>query len=288
MRFLLLLLAVLFALPAHAESRLKLVADRPVIIVVNLVPHPVGDTAPVMLTLEKGKEGTQRITVRNLAGQEMYQGTVVVPEGMVVTVAWRDRQLEVVERAQLKTSDAFNSGKGAPKQAAGHRRLDAIAAGAEEHNGDLLALAASDVPTYAGDDTGLGVIPNESTAPAVAEISQGDGSSGATGANDADVEHKVLAGGDAADAAVIELVPRSQSWANVWVGGEKVWEYRGKGDVLELRLGAGSHAVAVKDFRDRDSWGTGTLVVSPGQRAAIHFSMSQAPEVVGGTWTPDP
>lgn len=287
MRLLLLLIAALAALPAHAESRLKLTADRPVIIVVNLIPHPVGDTAPVMLELDKGKEGTQRITVRNLAGQEMYQGTVVVPAGMVVTVAWKDRQLQVVERAQLKTSEAFNSGKGAPRTAAGHKRLDAIAAAEEQHS-DLLALAASDVPTLsAASDTGLGVIPNESTAPAAVEVSPGDGSSGATGANDQDVERKVLAGGDAAGAAVIELVPRSQSWANVWVGGEKVWEYRGKGDVLELRLAPGSHAVAVKDFRDRDSWGTGTLVVTAGERAAVHFSMSQAPEVVGGTWTPD-
>ncbi len=72
----------------------------------------------------------------------------------------------------------------------------------------------------------------------------------------------------------------------MWVAGEKVWEYRGEADALELRLPAGAHLVEVKDFRDQDTWGSGTLDLSPGDAATLHFSMSDPIATKGGSWQP--
>lgn len=289
MRFLLLLLGLLAAFPAWGSAKLKLTADRPVVIVVNMIPHPVGDSKPVTLELDNDETGTQRVMVRDLTGRQLYAGTVVVQPGTVVTVAWRNRLFEVVDREQLRTSVAFNNSKGAPKRKAGHRTLDGLAA-TEEPETDLLSLAAGSLGgggAQGTTDTPADNDPDTSPAPEPAPTtSTGSGSSTAKGANTEKVLAKDLSNG-ATDTVQVKLVARSQSWSNVWVGDQKAWEYRGEGDALLLTLPAGAHLIAVKDFRDQDSWGSGTLTVTAGTTAEVYFSKSSPIETKGGSWAAD-
>ncbi len=286
MRILWLILGLAIAAPANAESRLKLITDRPMVIVVNMIPYTVGTDHPVNVEFKDGKEGTQRITVRNMLGQVVHQGTVVVPRDFVVTVAWRDRQLEVVDRKLLKHSTGYNAGRGKRKQA-GHSELDALAKSPEEPQADLLSLAASDEGQPTGEGgSGLGPVANELTIQETAEPAPSPTPQSAGKGTTQVVESKVLPGGDGADSATIRLHPQSQSWANVWIGDQKVWEYRGKGDVLEVKLAPGAHPLVVKDFRDQNGWGAGVLTLGANESSSVHFSMSQPIEAQGGTWAP--
>ena len=285
MRFVWTILALMAATSASAESRLKLTADRPVVIVVNMVPHTIDGDSPAIVLFKTGKEGTQRVTVRNLAGQVVHQGTIVVPKDQMVVVAWRDREFKVVERKMMRTSFAFNNSRGSRRGKAGHKRLDELAETPEE-TGDLLSLAASGSTETSVQDTGM--IAEPEPEPAEQRTVEGSGEhvfSEGKGTSQ-DVETKSIAGSDSGQTAKIKLVPRTQSWSNVWIGDQKVWEFRAKSDVLELELPAGSHTVKVMDFRDKNLWGTGTLVVTPGETSTIQFSMADPIEVKGGSWTP--
>ena len=102
-----LLLLLASVSPACAGATLRLTADRPVVIVVNLVPYTVGDMAPVDVPIKNGREGAQKITVRNLMGQQVWSDTIVVRENTQVTLAWKDRELQVVDRALLKNAAAL-------------------------------------------------------------------------------------------------------------------------------------------------------------------------------------
>lgn len=279
MRLLSTLLALSMALPAFADARLKLVSDRPIVIVVNMVPHTVDADSPAIIDFPRGKEGVQRVTVRNLAGQVMHQGNLIVPESEVVVAGWIDREFQVTERKVLKTSDAFNR-RGGKKGPAGHKRLDALSAQQQEST-DLLSLAASDGTTEDAPPPDTGT----DSEPAEQVTAEGDGHSFTEGKGTAEtVETKDLAASGDGDVATVKLYPRTQSWANVWIDGEKVWEFRAKSDVLELTVPSGTHSLTVKDFRDKDTWGTGTLTVTSGQTATIQFSMADPIEVKGGAW----
>lgn len=303
MRLLALLIALFAAFPAFAGAKLKLVSDRPVVIVVNLVPHPLGENAPVNIEIPSGKEGTQRITVRNLAGQQMYSGTVVVPRDTVVTVAWREKQLEVVDRKMMKTSEAFNRGGRGNRTPAGHKRLDELAATSDHHEGDLLSIAAGAtggafVPEVIVDDGGTpeeapGDGAGEPTeAPAasdngpVQEVAPATRASPTSGKGSSLKVQTSDQSGGAGTTAVVRVVARSESWANVWIGGAKVWEHRGEANAMDVTLPAGTHQVVIRDFRDRDTWGGGTLVVGAGDTVELYFSKTQPIETVGGDWTP--
>lgn len=68
------------------------------------------------------------------------------------------------------------------------------------------------------------------------------------------------------DPVQVELLPLDGQWANVWIDGEKVGEFRVSSPMQTVSLPAGRHKVVVQDFMDREVYASGYLelgAVSP-------------------------
>lgn len=68
------------------------------------------------------------------------------------------------------------------------------------------------------------------------------------------------------DPVSVELLPLDGQWANVWIDGEKVGEFRVNAPKKVITLAAGRHKVVVQDFMDNEVYASGYLelgAVSP-------------------------
>lgn len=243
---------------AHAESRLRLSSDRPVVIVVNMVPHTVGENGTASVTIRDGKEGNQRVMVRNLLGQEVWSGMVEVPRNTEVRARWKGRSLEVISTRPY----GGGPGKAKPQPRPGSQDLHHLAQQGSPSD-EVVALDDVDALIRQADATGGGG--------AVAEPPPG------------------LPPPPEGQPSRIKLVNRTPSWANVYVDGQ-LHEFRGQTEPVELQLTSGAHRVEVKDFRDKEDWGTGTLWVYPDVVLELHFSKHEAPAArnLPEAWRPDP
>lgn len=279
MRLFLLLLTILGSSTAHAEARLHLTTDRPVVIVVNMIPHTVGDSAGASITLGDGKEGNQRITVRNLVGQELWQGTLLVKRGMVTTARWQNKELVVVDEQPLKRAPKhrpYNSQNTGAATARSSQQLRDIANQNQPVDADaqLLDLVAAQDETLAPAPASTDAPPPETAAAAAA-----------TKPFDGEVRLLVPVG----TGAVITLVSRERSWSNVWMDGQLLWEYRGKSQRIRIHLPAGPHQLEFKDFQDRNTWAAGTLQTAPHAPVEIRFGMSTGAQAfeTPDAWAPN-
>lgn len=60
----------------------------------------------------------------------------------------------------------------------------------------------------------------------------------------------------------VEFLPKDTEWANLWVDGEKVAEFRVGATRQVVTLGPGTHKVEVHDFMEDEVLQSGTLIVS--------------------------
>ncbi len=285
MRLLLLLLTFLGASTAHAEARLRLLADRPVVIIVNMVPHTVGDSAATSVTLRDGKEGNQRVMVRNLLGQELWHGNLVVKRGTITTAKWMNRELVIVSEKPMKTSRRYNVRGGVHSADAGSRQLNDLADDGDQIDADahLLDIVAADDPQrppadYDGTPEPVDPPVDGQTTPAPAPAATAD---------DFDGEVKALV--PPGSGAMITLISRESSWSNVWLDGELVWEFRGKTSGMRLHIPPGTHELAFKDFQNRNTWASGTVQAAQDAPVEIRFGMSTGAEAfeTPSAWAPN-
>lgn len=244
---------------ARAEARLRLTSDRPIVIVVNLVPYTFGDGTVHTAEFRDGREGLQNVRVLNLLGQEVWSGQVQVPEGYEVKARWSGRTFEVYDKRRLQEA--------APARLATHQdgksgaaRLDAIAANASTPSAETQTL--DEVESL---------------------LRQAEPASGAAPPAESGPEPP-----PAGIPSRLRLVNRTTSWANVYVGDEKL-EFRGGVDPVEVELPSGEHRVAFKDFQDKESWGEGRVWVYPDLTVELHFSKNSPPAALNKpeAWHPD-
>jgi len=264
MRWIVALLLLGSAAQANAEARLRLAADRAVVIVVNMAPHPMTGAGyeEIVIDIADGKEGLQNVRVLNALGKEQWKGTVLVKAGTVVKARWKGRKFEVYDRKTL--NNRYGSSKRpAPQAVAGHKGLEALAA---------------TTPSVSAEDEVLAAI-----AEAHATTEDTDASSEEPSDASPDVAPPVVAG----QAGKLELVNRTSSWANAWVDGALAHEFRGKGNSVTLDLPTGEHQVQFRDFQDKEDWGHGTVLVYGDIAVQLHFSKAEPPEALNRkeAWT---
>lgn len=251
----LLALLLLFPASALAEARLRISSDRPIVIVVNMIPHTFAEGTTKTVDFKDGKEGRQNVTVRNLLGQEVWSGHVDVPRNHEVRARWSGRIFEVVETKTLASAPPSPRPAGATRS--GATKLDQLAEDAG--SGPRTPLD--------GVETLLAHAPDPVTAVAVPSVGPTPPPAGVP--------------------STLKLVNRTTSWANVYVNGDRI-EFRGKPEPIELDLPSGAHRVIVKDFQDREIWGQGEVWVYPDEVVELHFSRTPAPATVGkpDAWHP--
>lgn len=244
---------------ANAESRLRLTSDRPIVIVVNLVPYTFADGTVHTVDFKDGREGRQNVRVLNLVGQEVWSGHVDVPKDHEVKARWSGRIFEVYDQRQLP-GKAVSRPSGHPGTS-GAAKLDTIAA---------TTSSGPEVEALEGVEALLKRAPEPTTAVTTPTPEPG------------------AQPPPAGVPSRLRLVNRNTSWANVYVGEEKV-EFRGGVDPVELELPSGEHRIAFKDFQDKESWGEGTVWVYPDLVVELHFSKNSPPAALNKpeAWQPD-
>ena len=257
--FFALTLLLLYSTTALAEARLKISSDRSVVIVVNLVPHPMTGAKyeEAVIEIPDGKEGLQNIRVLNALGQEQWKGQVLVQKNQVVKAQWKGRQFKVTDRRNM-VNPTYGRKSPTKRQVAGHQVLDDLASSNAIPKGEddvLAALAAAKTTEESPEDTDSA----EGTAPS-SEVTEGPAG-------------PVVAG----QPGKLELVNRTSSWANAYVDGKLVHEFRGDGNRFMLELSTGEHQVQFRDFQDRQDWGDGTITVYPDFVVELHFGMAEPP-----------
>jgi hypothetical protein len=109
LRALVVIVGLLVSLSADARSRLVVESDRPVVIIVNGLPHPIAASGgEVSIDLGRGSEGYQNVKVVSMLGDQRYKGRVMVPPNTVVRYAWQGRDFKMVSQRRL--SGAGGSG----------------------------------------------------------------------------------------------------------------------------------------------------------------------------------
>jgi hypothetical protein len=243
-----LLFHVLGIADAYAEARLKVSADRSVVIVVNLVPHPLTGAKyeEAVIEIPNGKEGLQNIRVLNALGQEQWKGQILVQKNQVVKAEWKGRQFKVTDRRNM-VNTVTERRKGPQKRPiAGHTVLDDLASSTAHQSGedDVLAALAEANASEAETETA----PEELETPTIV----------------------------AGEPGQLEFVNRG-GWSNVFVDGTLVHEFRGKEKSIVIDLTTGPHEVQFRDFQDREDWGHGTVTVYPDFVVELHFGLPDAP-----------
>lgn len=79
--------------------------------------------------------------------------------------------------------------------------------------------------------------------------------------------------------AVITFRRSDETWANVWVDGNKVFEPKNFEKEKNVTLSAGSHRIKVEDFMGGTTWSEGTLTVAGGKDLVVGFSEGHAFDV---------
>jgi len=247
---------------ALAKSQLEVTTDKPVVVVINLKPYPVqGGAAKLKIDFPDGKEGRQRMMVRNLLGQELWSGMVDVPVGKRVEARWENRDIYI-----------------APPKSMSRRRLSDKGL----YNVDGEWVYSNKVPEEGSDDQLAqleGVDPTELFVDVVAEASDSEDVGGV--AREEAPVHRPAAGSP----GTLALQNRSTSWANLVVDGEPI-EFRGERR-KELPVGSGPHVVQVRDFHNELRF-EGTVWIGADATVELQFSESVAPAVPGApdAWEP--
>lgn len=243
---------------AQAESRLHVTSDRAIVIVVNLVPYTFADGTVHTVDFKNGREGRQNVRVMNLIGQEVWSGQVDVPKDLEVKARWSGRVFEVYDQRPLKQAPAASRPAGLSQS--GATKLDGLASNSSAPNPQEQALEGVEALVKRAPAT---------SSPLPAE---------AVGA----------APPPTGVPARLRLVNRTASWANVYVGDQKL-EFRGTTDPVDLELPSGEHRVAIKDFQERESWGEGVIIVYPDFVVELHFSKNTPATVLNRpeAWQPD-
>ncbi len=85
---------------------------------------------------------------------------------------------------------------------------------------------------------------------------------------------------------VVEFVSRDGEWANVYVDGEKVADFRANDKKKAVTLAGGAHRVEIRDFMESTTWNTGSLTVGATCPLKIGFGATGMPEVYNdpGAW----
>ena len=84
----------------------------------------------------------------------------------------------------------------------------------------------------------------------------------------------------------VEFVSRDGEWANIYVDGEKVADFRANDKKKSVTLTGGVHKVEIKDFMESTTWNTGSLTLGYTCPLKIGFGATGAPEVYNdpGAW----
>ncbi len=239
---------------AFGGSELVLSSDRPIVAYVNLAPHPLkGGAHQVVLELDGGKTGVQRVALRNVLQELLWTGEVEVPDNHKVQLRYANRQVTVSE-PQRMTRRKLSDG--------GMRNVD----------GEWVRGRVQPKPREAP----RRVVPEAEPAPAedvflgaVTEAGTTDGAGG---------QHRsatvVVRPGEGQGDGVLRLANRTTSWANLVVDGSDI-PFRGERS-QEITLASGPHALEVRDFREELVW-QGTVWVWPGETVELQFSESAEP-----------
>lgn len=263
MRWMWTVLLLLLSTTAHADARLRLTSDRPIVIVVNLVPYTFGNNSVHMVDFKAGKEGRQNVRVLNLVGQEVWRGQVDVPRNMEVRAKWSGRTFEVYDRRPLPTAPGPRLRSNGPS---GAQKLDALAASVSSAGPEERSL--EDVEA---------LLRHAADGSETQETSTSSGGNGASGPPPAGAP------------ARLALVSRNSSWSNVYVNDELV-EFRGTTDPVEVPLPSGEHRVVIKDFQDKQTWWRGRVWVYPELTVELQFSKNAEPRSLNQpeAWHLDP
>lgn len=279
MRYLLCILLWLATSSAWANSTIKLESKRPIVVVVNARPYPLNGQLPVDVKLKPGKEGLQNFTVRSLTGQILWSGQFLVPAHQIVTLTWDGDTLSVTGRKSVRQRVKLSMQQAPGTEPGGLASQDLTTA--EDR---LLDLAAQDDgPSAAQDTDGADAdleATNPSPEPAPALPPPRERTPDGTIA---------LVPADDPSASMLNLEARNSSWGNIYLDGALIWEHRNVGLSRRIFLSAGPHTLIIKDFRDKDTWLSGTVVTTTGEPVTILFGANQPTDTLGpdGCWTPD-
>lgn len=239
---------------ALAKSQLVITTDRPVVVVVNLKPYPLqGGSAKLVVDFPDGKEGAQRVMIRNLLGQEVWSGSVTVPRDQRVAGEWLAGTMQF-----------------APPQSLSRRRLSDQ--GLYNVNGEWEYRSSAPAP---GEGQPEGPKPGDGEdlfVDVVAEASEADQVGGVV---PVEIPPDRPAPGQS---ATLALQNRTTSWANLVVDGEAV-PFRGERR-KELPVGSGPHRVEVRDFHDKLVY-LGTVWLPADTVVELQFSETAPPAVPG-------
>ncbi len=249
------LLALLCSV-ALGGSQLVLTSDRPMVVYVNMAPYALkGGSHKIDVDLPDGKEGIQRVAVRNVLQELVWNGEVDVPEGHKVVFSYLNRRVmigdpERIGRSKLSERGLYNVDGDWVRDKANQNPLDVKPK--EEPVG----------PAQPGEDVFLGAVEEAGNT---------------TGAGGQHTEAEVILRPQAGQGeGVLRLHNRTTSWANLVVDGSDI-EFRGERD-KELTLGSGPHSFEMRDLRQELVW-HGTVWVWPAETVELHFSASAEPAV---------
>jgi hypothetical protein len=245
------MLFVVWLQMALGASQLTVTTDRPVVVFINLKPHPLqpGSTG-LQVDFPNGKEGVQRVAIRNVLQELLWSGTVDVPEDTTVHAEFIQKRMEVgvpvrLSKPKLSEKGVYNVDgdwvRGQP--------------------GALVKTPAVPVPRRPPEeDAFLGAVTDAATTDGVGGV-----------AREAEVIVRPAAG---SGEGTLRLANRTTSWANLVVGDQSI-SFRGE-RTQELVLEAGPHRFEVRDFRDNPKW-QGTVWVWPSETVELQFSETAAP-----------
>lgn len=240
---------------ALGASQLVITTDRPVVVFVNLKPHPLQPgSAKLVIDFPDGKEGEQRVAVRTVLQELVWSGPIDVPADTKVYAEWLQRRMQVgapqpLQKARMSDKGVYNvDGEWVRGQA---------------------GVAPPVLPAPAPKPKPVPV--EDAFLDAVQDAGQVDGAGGALRSADVIVRPQAGQG-----EGVLRLANRSTSWSNVVVGDQEV-AFRGERQ-RELTLPSGPHVLEVRDYVDVLKW-RGTVWVWPDETVELQFSEGAAPKV---------
>lgn len=259
---------------ALAGSELSLTAVTPVVVDVDGQVVAVGGDDAQVVPVDVGMVP---LRVQGTDGAALGQTTVETFEGMRTRLTWDGQRLRVGDRIPIPSDglkvvrDADGNILSVPRlDRAGRSSLPELAPAPRANTADPLdvlvdgAAISADVYSAAVLEAGQRQEPPAEGEPAEAEpieVVAGptpDPTPGAPGS--------------------LELVHRTTSWANAYVDGALV-EFRGDSRRV-LELTTGPHDVVFRDFRDRETWYRGEVVVYPDLVVELQFGEHAAPRAV--------
>ncbi len=248
-----LLLLAAAATPAFAGwgSTLTITVDRPIAVVVDgQILEFVEDTMNV--EVYDISPGLHTVEFRKFGGKLAGEGEVQVPGGgkVLVRARWRDKKFEVIDTV-------FVDEPPPPTQ---------VVVVEDPH-----ATEEVHVSVGVGGMGTAGSVSTTTSSTSVTTTTSGGGLYGDVTVTTTETHETVTVDDGRVDVVVVEEAPPAtrqvtfritdDSWANVYLDGELVWEPRAMAGEKTITVTTGEHRLTVKDFMDDDVWSNGTLVI---------------------------